>query len=129
MLKFHLVNGEIKFLVYSVKLSLREDHNMTRDFYSKEGKDAFISKMKEQHERMETTRSARYPEYEPIKWSSELYTLIKHDTPDQELLDSIQGRKFESKADAQAFIEGVYEEPLTVELLAEVVADLIGGAL
>ena len=136
MLKFHLVDGYVKFLTYTVSYErmkpLRDEETQriirdeetkevqytlnrveSRDFYSAEDKDTYLGQLEEMKEKLPYEINPQVTEYP---------------APTQELLDRVEGKKFNTIAEAQAFIDtGI--EPVTLETLIEVVADFIGGAL
>lgn len=49
--------------------------------------------------------------------------------PSAEIVAKCEGKTFKNYSEAKAFIEGGCIEPLSIESLAEVVADIIGGAI
>ncbi len=80
MYKFCLVSGYVKFLKYKVRHK-DTDH----DFYDAEQKDNFISKLDER-------------EIE--------YTIEEYEQPTQAVLDSVEGKTFNTIAEAQMFLDG-----------------------
>ena len=54
--------------------------------------------------------------------------VTEYSAPSQELLDRVEGKKFNTIEEARQFIESDIE-PVTLESLAEIVADIIGGAV
>lgn len=118
-MKFYLVNGEVKFLTHKVEWrKTRKERNEegqlvdveiteTRDFYDADKKNAYINGL--------TERNIEY-------------TVTEYEQPSQEIIDMVAGKRFGRKSEAQAFIEhGI--EPLSLNLLAEVLSDIIGGAV
>ena len=101
-MKFNLVDGYIKFITHTVEV-----HNLEHSFYDEESKNNFTQRLDDKN----------------IE-----YTVTEHEYPSEEILQHVEGKKFNTIAEAQAFIDtGI--EPVTLETLIEVVADFIGGAL
>ena len=105
-MKFNLVDGEVRFLTHKVEWQERGE-TQTREFYDPAKKDAFIDRLQERD----------------IE-----YTVTKYDPPSQEIRNKVSGKKFNTIEEARQFIESDIE-PVTLESLAEIVADIIGGAI
>jgi len=105
-MKFYLVGGEVRFLTHKVEWQERGE-TQTREFYDPAKKDAFIDRLQERD----------------IE-----YTVTKYDPPSQEIRNKVSGKKFDTIEEARQFIESDIE-PVTLESLAEIVADIIGGAI
>ena len=109
-MKFYLVNGEVKFLTHKVEWQEREE-NKEMSFYDINKKDNFISHLSKR----ETTPTLTITEYKQ---------------PTQDIIDKVNGKKFETIEEAQAFIDGT-TEPTELETIALAVAELfelVGGA-
>ena len=107
MFNFALADNKIKFVTHTVEWMEREQ-TRTQACYSAEEKDAHIERL-------------------AIRSITPVVTELEQ--PNAELLASCEGKVFSSYDDAVAFVNGTYVEPLTLESLAEVVADMIGGVL
>jgi len=105
-MKFYLVSGEVKFLTHKVEYE-RNGETVEREFYDPAKKNAFITRLQERD----------------IE-----YTVTKYDPPSQEIRNKVSGKKFNTIEEARQFIESDIE-PVTLESLAEIVADIIGGAI
>ena len=105
-MEFCLVDGEVRFLTHKVEWQERDRHQ-EREFYDPAKKDAFITRLQERD----------------IE-----YTVTKYDPPSQEIRNKVSGKKFNTIEEARQFIESDIE-PVTLESLAEIVADIIGGAI
>lgn len=105
-MKFNLVDGEVRFLTHKVEWQERGE-TQTREFYDPAKKDAFVTRLQERD----------------IE-----YTVTKYDPPSQEIRNKVSGKKFNTIEEARQFIESDIE-PVTLESLAEIVADIIGGAI
>ena len=105
-MKFYLVDGEVRFLTHKVEWQERGE-TQTKEFYDPAKKDAFIDRLQERD----------------IE-----YTVTKYDPPSQEIRNKVSGKKFNTIEEARQFIE-IDIEPVTLESLAEIVADIIGGAI
>lgn len=97
MNNFYLVNGEVKFLTHNVEWQeirkqrneegklIEVAENRESEFYDIEKKDAFIAKLRERG-------------IEP--------TVTEYEQPTQEIIDKVSGKKFNTVAEARAFIDG-----------------------
>ncbi len=83
MTKFYLVGGKVKFLKHLIEYADREE-----EFYDTESRDNFISTLEKRN----------------IE-----YTATDYDTPSAELLTKVEGKKFNTMQEAQAFIDGAYK--------------------
>lgn len=104
MLDFILADGKIKFTTHIIEWS---DTNKKK-CYSIEQKDLFVANLTKKN-------------IDP--------NIIELELPSTELLLSCKDKIFTSYDEALAFINGTYEEPITVESLAEIISDIIGGAI
>lgn len=122
-MKFYLVDGYIKFLTHTVEIDRMkriidpdtkevayEIAGVTsRAFYSIEDKNAYLQHLEEAQE------NTPY-EIEP--------RVTEHEAPSQELLDRVEGKKFNTMQEAQAFIN-TGKFPLTeTEVLALAITEL-----
>lgn len=101
-MKFNLVDGYIKFITHTVEV-----HDLEHSFYDEESKNNFTQHLDDKN----------------IE-----YTVTEHEQPSEEILQRVEGKKFNTIAEAQTFIDTGLE-PVTLETLIEVVADFIGGVL
>lgn len=113
-MKFYLVNGEIKFLTHKVEwqetrkqrneegqlIEVTEDIEMM--FYDTEKKDALITRLQER-------------EIEHV--------VTEIEQPSQEIINKVQGKKFNTIAEAQAFIDGT-AEPNPIDILGQRIFEL-----
>lgn len=112
-MKFYLVDGYIKFLTHTVSYErmkpLRDEETQriirdeetkevqytfdrveSRDFYSAEDKDTYLGRLEEMKEKLPYEIDPQVTEYP---------------APTQELLDRVEGKKFNTIAEAQEFVE------------------------
>ena len=106
-MKFYLVNGEVKFLTHKVEWQetrrqrneegqlVEVAENRERDFYDIEKKDAFIARLADR-------------EIE--------FAVTELEQPSQEIIDRVEGRKFNTIEEARKAINGT-EEPSKDELI------------
>ena len=134
-MKFYLVDGYIKFLTHTVEtdrmkriidpdtkeVTYEVGGVTSRAFYSIEDKNAYLQRLEEAQE------NTPY-EIEP--------RVTEHEAPSQELLDRVEGKKFNTIAEAQAFIDSgtlPKEQRLQQELtetqlaLTEIYELMLGG--
>lgn len=128
-MKFYLVDGYIKFLTHTVEVDRMKrtinpdtkevtyeiDGVTSRVFYSIEDKDAYL-----QH--LERAQKNTPYEVEP--------RVTEHEAPSQELLDRVDGKKFNTIAEAQDFIANGEKLDEITELqlaMAELYEIVIGG--
>ena len=108
-MKFCLVSGEVKFLVYEAEYE-RRGQKIKRYFENEEKKDAFVARLAE---------------------IGITPTVTEIDQPTQEVIDKVAGRRFETVAHAQKAIDGT-EELNEVDTLALAIAEIYeminGGA-
>jgi len=86
-MKFYLVSGEVKFLTHKVEYE-RNGETVEREFYDIEKKDAFIAHL--------TDRGIEY-------------TVTELEQPSQEIIDRVEGRKFNTIEEARKAINGTEE--------------------
>ena len=89
-MNFYLVDGEVRFLTHKVKYKGR-----VTEFYDVEKKNTFIANLQE--------RNIDYVETE-----------IKQ--PSQDIINKVEGKKFNTIAEAQAYIDGT-NEPTKDEII------------
>jgi len=118
-MEFYLVDGEVKFLTHKVEWQeTRKQRNeegqlievaekRERDFYDIEKKDAFVNHLQE--------RNIDYVETE-----------IKQ--PSQDIINKVEGKKFNTIAEAQAYMDGTLPKS-QLEILQETVDTLVLSAL
>lgn len=119
-MNFCLVNGEIVFLTHKVEWeeTLKKRNSETeemeeiiktrvRKFYDLEKKNTLLSELTDK-------------EIQPI--------VTEYDEPSGEILQRCMGKKFNTMQEAKDFMENGVEK-VTIEMLSEVLADLIGGAI
>lgn len=106
-MKFYLVSGEVKFPTHKVEWKkIRKERNEegqlvdveiteTRDFYDSDKKNAYINGL--------TERNIEY-------------TVTEHEQPSQEIIDRVEGRKFNTIEEARKAINGT-EKPSKDELI------------
>ena len=107
-MKFYLVDGEVRFLTHKVEWQERDRHQ-EREFYDPAKKDAFVTRLQERD----------------IE-----YTVTPYDMPSQEVLDKVAGRKFNTIAEAQDFIDNGEKLDEITELqlaMVELYEFVIGG--
>ncbi|NLB82349.1 MAG: hypothetical protein GX800_12235 [Clostridiaceae bacterium] len=130
MYRFHLVNGKVKILTHAVSYErmtpMRDEETKevqytfdrveSRDFYSAEDKDTYLGRLEEMKEKLPYEIDPQVTEYP---------------APSQELFDRVEGKKFNTIAEAKAFIadELPLSETDTLALaIAEIYEMIIGGA-
>ena len=94
MNNFYLVNGEVKFLTHKVEYK-QKGETIVREFYDEDKKNAFVDRLQE--------RGIDYTE-------------IPYEQPPQEVIDKVQGRKFNTIAEARGCIDGT-GEPTKEEII------------
>ena len=139
-MKFHLVDGYIKFLTHTVfyerKKPLRDEETQriirdeetkevqytldrveSRDFYSAEDKDTYLGRLEEMKEELPYEINPQVTEYP---------------APSQELLDRVEGKKFNTITEAQDFIANGEKLDEITELqlaMVELYEIVIGGGI
>ena len=101
-MKFYLVDGEVKFLTHKV-----EYKNRTTEFYDIEKKDVFVNSLQE--------RGIEYTETEI-------------EPPPQDITDKVEGKKFNTIAEARGYMDGTLPKS-KLEILQETVDTLVLSAL
>ncbi len=101
-MKFYLVDGEVKFLTHKVEYKGR-----VTEFYDVEKKDAFVLKLQE--------RNVEYTETEI-------------EQPAQDIVDKVDGKKFNTIAEARGYMDGTLPKS-QLEILQETVDTLVLSAL
>lgn len=93
-MKFNLVDGKVRFLTHKVEWQERGE-TQTREFYDPAKKDAFIARLAER-------------EIE--------FAVTELEQPSQEIIDRVEGRKFNTIEEARKAINGT-EKPSKDELI------------
>jgi hypothetical protein len=105
-MNFYLVDGEVKFLTHKVEWKERGQIRY-RDFYDEDDKNAFVDRLQERN----------------IE-----YTVTEYEQPSQEILNRVADRKFNTIAEAQAYMDGTLPKS-QLEILQETVDTLVLSAL
>jgi len=105
-MNFYLVNGEVKFLTHKVEYE-QKGETIVREFYDEDDKNAFVDRLQE--------RNIEYVETEI-------------EQPTQDIVDKVDGKKFNTIAEAQAYMDGTLPKS-QLEILQETVDTLVLSAL
>ncbi len=131
-MKFYLVDGYIKFLTHTITFErmtpMRDEETQriirdeetkeiqytldrveSRDFYSTEDKDTYLGRLEEMKEKLPYEIDPQVTEYP---------------APSQELLDRVEGKKFNTYADAQEFVETGKQTLTETDILALAITEL-----
>ncbi len=105
-MKFYLVNGYIKFLTHTVEV-----HGLEHSFYDEESKNTFT---------------------QLLDGKNTEYTVTEHEYPSEEILQRVEGKRFNTIAEAQDFIDNGEKLDEITELqlaMAELYEIVIGGGI